>query len=112
MIGLARFIERPCHPNRPAGGQSQPVEIRQGEQAAIRCFGEGLPSIGLPACRLVGIYARRPPEGPGAMDHQKACNRPASGLFGGMNMIFDISDRARLPWRFFSVAKSSLRLRL
>jgi hypothetical protein len=52
------------------------------------------------------------PKAPGAMDHQKACDRAASGLFGDMNMIFDISDRARLPWRFFGVAKSSLRPRL
>jgi len=35
-----------------------------------------------------------------------------AGYLGGMNMIFDISDRARLPWRFFGVAKSSLRPRL
>jgi hypothetical protein len=27
-------------------------------------------------------------------------------------MVFDILDRARLPWRFFPVEKSSLRLRL
>ena len=52
------------------------------------------------------------PKAPGVMDHQKACNRAASGLFGDMDMIFDISDRARLPWRFFGVAKSGLRPRL
>jgi hypothetical protein len=27
-------------------------------------------------------------------------------------MVFDIADRARLPWRFFGVAKSNLRPRL
>ena len=45
-------------------------------------------------------------------DHLKACVGHACRLFRSMKMVFDISDRARLPWRFFSVEKSTFRLRL
>jgi len=46
-------------------------------------------------------------------EHLEACAGPWAEVFSGMSMsmVFDIADRARLPWRFFGVAKSNLRPR-
>jgi len=46
-------------------------------------------------------------------EHLEACAGPWAEVFSSMSisMVFDIADRARLPWRFFGVAKSNLRPR-
>ena len=92
------------------------AEIWQSQRGAIRHFGKNLPRIGLPTWRFAGIrisahFGREIGVNP---QHLEACAAPWAGVFSAMSMsmVFDIADRARLPWRFFGVAKSNLRPRL